>query len=96
MPVQEKAAPILSPQGKKRWYSNSLGTQVPLKEIAHLFPCEPLPETVLCKGVLVKTGIAHQTPFVQPQEDETPRVVIRKPNNFTDKLKAWEAAGETG
>ena len=53
-------------------------------------------QPVLCKGVLVKIGIAHQAPFPQPQEDEKPRVVIRKLNNLTDKLKAWEAAGETG
>lgn len=61
-------------------------------------PLKQLPEIarVLCKGVLVKIGIAHRTPFPQPQGDEKPREVVRKLNNFTDKLKVWEAAGETG
>lgn len=41
-------------------------------------------------------GIAHWATFLQPQEDEKLQVAVRKLNNFTDKLKVWEAMGETG
>lgn len=51
---------------------------------------------MLCKGVLVKIGVAYRAAFPLPQKDEKPQVVIRKLNDFTDKLKVWEAAGETG
>lgn len=41
------------------------------KSLIH-FPLKHLSEIarVLCKGVLVKIGIAHQAPFPQPQEEE--------------------------
>lgn len=67
------------------------------KSLIH-FPLKQRPEIawVLCKGVLVKIGVAYQAAFPLPQKDEKPQVVIRKLNDFTDKLKVWEAAGETG
>lgn len=69
-----------------------------LKEITHPFPLEAAPRDSpsFVQGSFIKMGIAHQAPFQQPLENEKTQVVISKLNHFTDKLKVWEAAGETG
>lgn len=69
-----------------------------MKEVTHLFPFEAAPRDgqSVVQGVLVKIDIACRAPLLQPQEFEKLRVVIRKLNSFTDKLKVWEAAGEAG
>lgn len=48
MAVWEKAAHILSPQVNKKRNANSLGIQVPLKEIIIYFPLKPLLEIAEC------------------------------------------------
>lgn len=61
-----------------------------MKKITHPSLKKQLPEIsqMLGKGVVAKTGIAHQAPFPQSQQDNKPQVVVRKLDNFADKLKA--------
>lgn len=75
-----------------------LGIQVPFEgNHSSISPCKPLPETA---SVVQRSSCKnrHRPPgsISATTGGWKPRVVIRKLNNFTDKLKAWEAAGETG